>query len=373
MKRGNVLVIGNTGSGKSTLIKSVLGNEMTVETFGKTKTAEELAIYEGSDIPFRFIETVGFDCYTSKPTQTINSVKRWIKDDSKKNNSDTQIDVIWFCLDGMNKRFIDEPEALAKAVSNWDDLPVIIVITQSYNTYERGSNIDAVNNTLAKMHKHTINAKKTLAVVADNYIFNETGIVPQEGISQLIDITNSCMPEENKLDDGSVAKIKLAGMRMAAHTTVAGAAALAVGAGKIKGDWYKFITPVMINNIIKIYELGDNSDAKALAEQIVEITSVGKIAQTITRLTTKSPGKAELIIPAVVTLVIGEYSIYMFEQIKDGKQLPFSMDTIIETIEKYLSQDILEAIAEAVKGLKGKINPGKIVQIITETLKKFKK
>ncbi|MBQ5340761.1 MAG: 50S ribosome-binding GTPase, partial [Oscillospiraceae bacterium] len=60
MTKGNVLVIGNSGVGKSTLINAVLGEECAVTGYGITGTTQELSIYENGRIPFRIIDTVGF-------------------------------------------------------------------------------------------------------------------------------------------------------------------------------------------------------------------------------------------------------------------------------------------------------------------------
>ena len=52
MERGNVLVIGNSGVGKSTLINAVLGEEKAKTGWGTKGTTDELDIYESEMIPF---------------------------------------------------------------------------------------------------------------------------------------------------------------------------------------------------------------------------------------------------------------------------------------------------------------------------------
>ena len=61
MDRGNVLVIGNTGVGKSTLINAVLGEEKAKIGWGTRGGTDRLQIYESEELPFRLIDTVGFD------------------------------------------------------------------------------------------------------------------------------------------------------------------------------------------------------------------------------------------------------------------------------------------------------------------------
>ena len=59
MERGNVLVIGNSGVGKSTLINAVLGDDCEKKAktgYGIKGTTDKLEIYESSKIPFRVLE-----------------------------------------------------------------------------------------------------------------------------------------------------------------------------------------------------------------------------------------------------------------------------------------------------------------------------
>lgn len=75
--RGNVLVIGNSGVGKSTLINSVLGEERAETGWGTAGTTKELKIYENDDIPFRIIDSVGFEPSFINKHKAIHAVKKW--------------------------------------------------------------------------------------------------------------------------------------------------------------------------------------------------------------------------------------------------------------------------------------------------------
>ena len=80
MERGNVLVIGNSGVGKSTLINAVLGEKYALTGNGIEGTTKHLEIYESQEIPFRIIDTVGFEPSFVKELAAINAVKKWSKD-----------------------------------------------------------------------------------------------------------------------------------------------------------------------------------------------------------------------------------------------------------------------------------------------------
>jgi len=99
MERGNVLVIGNSGVGKSTLINAVFGEDRAEEGWGTKGTTKEIAIYYSEKIPFRIIDTVGFEPSLIKEFKAISAVKKWSKDSAKEGHKDNQINVIWFCVD----------------------------------------------------------------------------------------------------------------------------------------------------------------------------------------------------------------------------------------------------------------------------------
>ena len=60
MERGNVLVIGNSGVGKSTLIHAVLG-ERTKTTMTRELLVREPLEDQKEEIRFRMIDTIGFE------------------------------------------------------------------------------------------------------------------------------------------------------------------------------------------------------------------------------------------------------------------------------------------------------------------------
>ena len=88
MQRGNVLVIGNSGVGKSTLINAVLGVDKALTGYGTKGTTDKLEIYESDKIPFRVIDTIGFEPTLIKEQMAVNAVKKWSKDSAKAGRED---------------------------------------------------------------------------------------------------------------------------------------------------------------------------------------------------------------------------------------------------------------------------------------------
>ena len=145
MKKGNVLVIGNSGVGKSTLINAVLGDDRAVTGFGTAGTTKELSIYESEKLPFRVIDTVGFEPSPIKEMGAVNAVKKWSKNSAKTGREDTQINVIWFCIEGTSSKLFPKTiKNLSRATAMWPSVPIIVVITKSYSVPERDRNIEMV-------------------------------------------------------------------------------------------------------------------------------------------------------------------------------------------------------------------------------------
>lgn len=114
-------------------------------------TTRELKLYEVDGVPFRLIDTVGFEPSFIKERLVINAVKKWSKESAKNGNEDTGINIIWFCVDGTAaKLFPKTITNLSKATSMWEAILVTL---------------------------------------------NDTAFAPPERISELIDITNEIMPE----------------------------------------------------------------------------------------------------------------------------------------------------------------------------------
>jgi GTP-binding protein EngB required for normal cell division len=143
MEKGNVLVIGNSGVGKSTLINSVLGEDRAKTGFGTSGSTGELKIYQNDVVPFRLIDTVGFEPSWLKSRMAIKAVEKWSKKSVKEGNKDTQINVIWFCIEGTSSKLFPETiNNLSKATKMWPSIPVIVVITKSYSVPDRIKNTE---------------------------------------------------------------------------------------------------------------------------------------------------------------------------------------------------------------------------------------
>ena len=355
MNRGNVLVIGNSGVGKSTLINSVFGEEKAKTGWGNEGTTSKLEIYESESIPFRIIDSVGFEPSMIKRTKAINAVKKWSKDSAKEGKEDNQINVIWFCVEGTSSKLFPETiKSLSAATAMWETVPVIVVITKSYAVPERERNIEMVNNAFAKQ-KRSKNLRKVIPVVASTFVLNDSAYAPPEGITELIDATNELMPEGIKAAETDIYKFTLNRKRGLSQSIVgvATTAGVVVGAVPIPFADAMILSPIEvaeINALAQVYGINKNEKSKQFFDSIIEVGTVSAVAKAAISGLKAIPGinLAASVINAMIAgsfvAAIGEGTLYAFEQVYMGKKTVEDIDWVKKVIESKLSTELLEKV-----------------------------
>ncbi len=383
MERGNVLVIGNSGVGKSTLINSVLGDEIAETGYGNSGTTDKLKIYENEEIPFRIIDTVGFEPSFVKARRAINAVKKWSKDSAKEGNEDSKINVIWYCVEGTSsKLFPKAVKNFARATSMWRSVPVIVVITKSYSVPERAQNIEMVNQAFVKETKSFKNLKHVIPVVASTYTINETAFAPPEGISELIEKTNELMPEGIKAGEKDVSQFKLNRKRALAQGVVgvSTTAAVTVGAVPIPFADALILHPIeigQINALARLYEVNKNEASKQFLNTIIEVGTVSVAAKTAISAIKAIPGiniaasVLNAVIAGAIVAAIGQGSIYVFEKIYTGEKSVADIDWVEKAIESSISNEFIgkvESILEQVSKSGNTKEIGKLISSLIENM-----
>ena len=381
MNRGNVLVIGNSGVGKSTLINALLGEERAKTGWGTEGTTEELAIYESDKLNFRLIDTVGFEPSWFKGMRAINSVIKWSKNSAKEGHADTQINVIWFCVEGTaGKLFAKSIHDLSRATSMWPSVPVIVVITKSYSVPDRTRNIEMVYNAFAKQKKYTKNLRKVIPVVAQVFVLNDNAFAPPEGLTELIEATNELMPEGMKSSEHDIAAYKLNRKRFMSQAivSVSTTAAVVVGAVPIPFPDATILMPLevaLVNSLAQVYEIKKDEASKNLFNTIVEVGTVSILARQAIGAAKAIPGlnigaaALNAIVAGSIVAVLGEGTIYVFEQIYLGNKAV----TDIEWVKKMFDTKFTSSLQEIIRTLTDKSSQAtdtkNVVKLMGDVLK----
>lgn len=377
MAYGNVLVIGNSGVGKSTLINAVLGDDKAETSSGTEGTTKKLEIYTSTDetVPFRIIDTIGFEPSLVKRWKAIEAVKKWSKQAAKDGDPDTNINVIWFCVDGTAKKLFPESiAALVKATSLWKSIPIIVVITKSYSQTERVENIELVEKAFSSQKKQP---SAIIPVVADKYVINETSVVPEDGIEELIDKTNRLMPEGKRAAEEDVAAFKLKRKQSMARGiigtfTTLGATATVIPVPVADALMLSPIEIAEINTLAALYEIKKSESSKKFFDTIVEVGTVSVAAKGAIGALKLVPGinlaagTVNAIIAGSFVAAIGQGSAYAFEQVYLGNKSLDDLDWLRKLIESELSKEFIEKMTRILREVAESDNAKNVRQLISE-------
>lgn len=188
LKKVNLLVVGKSGTGKSTLINTVFGEDIVQTGVGKPVT-EQISLIEKEDFPVRIYDTVGFeigslgfDIKDVVKSLKPNPVLQLIKKVQSTESPDDDIHVVWYVISGSGSR-IENAEI---SFINWmveRKIPVIIVLTKSYNMEE------------ALLLKNKIEELVTTSDKVVPVLAQETEQKESFGIEELIQLTVADLPQ----------------------------------------------------------------------------------------------------------------------------------------------------------------------------------
>ena len=115
MITANIVVMGKTGTGKSTLINAVLGREAAPTGKGQAITREN-QVYETfreydsgrKKVRLRLYDTVGLEIDAKLTRETLVQIRQLIKDAQAQCASETgpeDVAIVWFCVNEQSRRF----------------------------------------------------------------------------------------------------------------------------------------------------------------------------------------------------------------------------------------------------------------------------
>ena len=379
--KGNVLVIGNSGVGKSTLINAVLGVDRAETGWGTGGTTRELKIYESTQAGFRLIDSVGFEPSFFKERQAVSAVQKWSKNSAKDGAQDSRIHVIWFCVDGTSsKLFAKNLKNLSRATSMWPSVPVLVVITKSYSVPDREKNKEMVLAAFAAQTRHPVTLRGVIPVVAETYVLNDSAYAPPEGIDELISRTNDILPDGIRASEKDVSQFRLNRKRALSHGVVGAAtvAGITVGAVPIPFSDALLLGPTElaeVNAIAKVYGIQNNEESKRFLNSIIEVGTVGAAAKAAISALKAIPGinlgasVINAVIAGGIVAALGEGCIYVFEQIYLGNKTTDDIDWMKKVMESEFSSSFVEKLRDAMENITSSSGKESIASAILDMIR----
>ena len=191
----NIIILGNTGVGKSTLLNTVLKAKLAKTDLGDPCTMGMPKPYESEKAKgIRVWDSRGIENGKYNLETAFNDIKITIESLIKKNDPDKFIHCIWYCVSS-NRFTEEEVNNLKKCYDSYiEKLPIIVVFTRSDNQKQTDQMMEKVKNKLEKakningFEEKGVNDIKILKVLAEDYE-HDFGIVKSFGIHDLMEQT----------------------------------------------------------------------------------------------------------------------------------------------------------------------------------------
>ena len=303
MTKLNIMVMGKTGAGKSTLINNVFSRNLAQTGIGKPVT-QSIRKYEIEDFPLAIYES---------------------------------IHCIWYCVSTPSHRFEEaEVEFIKKFLDEANEfcVPVIIVLTQSYSKKDAKA-------LMSEIEKENLNVVQIVPVLAQDVDIDEDYIIKGYGLDTLIDIVNNVIPEalRNTLAAVQKANLKMKLRKANAIVATAAAAAAATGAIPIPFTDAAVLVPEQIGMIASITAVFGIPIEKATLTALLSAT-IGTVGTTVMGKTvvsgllkmipgvgTVAGGVISASVAAALTAALGEAYIAIMMMVSKGEMSVSELDT----------------------------------------------
>lgn len=340
----NILLIGATGVGKSTLVNAFFGCDVAKVGVGKPVT-QKLKTYYVKEKGLTLWDTKGIEAADYEETkQDLRDGLKNAMDSAVQSKTPSELPhVAWLCIKEGSDRVENREIELVKLVNEEFKIPVIVVFTKTQ--YEDGEEfVKAAESHFSDNGCNNAINNRYVRVNSIDYTFRGA-LIPKFGLDALLEATQSVFPEAQASQKMALLKAQRVDSKkrldaMISNSKVkvhyAAAAAGTVGASPIPGSDAPLIAAVqgkLIYSINAEFQLdGKESNTTTIIAGILGVTALAQVGKTIVSTALK-------FIPGVGTLLGGAISAATAVAITEAVGHAY-----ISTLQKYFDMDKGEVV-----------------------------
>ena len=241
--KANIIIVGDAGVGKSTLINAVFRDNIATTGSGRpvTKTTRE---YTKQDIPLTIFDTRGLE--KGQFSAMFAELEQFIQQKQNSQDAHQHIHIAWLCIMEGSRRVQDADIQIAEMLSRYTS--VVVVITKA--THDQGFR--------REVQELIRTAKNVVRVHALEIQLEDGHVIRQKGLDDLVNLTMELVPESVKsaitraLNIRIQAAIDLKRKRANIAVGVAATAAAAIGSSPIPFSDAVLIVPAQVAMLTSI-------------------------------------------------------------------------------------------------------------------------